>query len=181
MDKPSVKDIFLAFLKAGTLAFGGVYSMLSMFEREFVEKRQWVTSDEYLEAVALGQMTPGPPIVNTGICLGYRLGRLAGALAATIGQTFPGIVTAILLAAFYTRAADNVLLKCVMKGIGAAVVGLLASVVLRMARKSLKEPKAIGFAVCAFVALFAFKVNAILVILAACALGLLVYRQRRAS
>ncbi|HKN19364.1 MAG TPA: chromate transporter, partial [Dissulfurispiraceae bacterium] len=62
----TLRKIFFVFLKIGTFSFGGVYSMLALFEKELVERRKWLTHDECVEAVAIGQMTPGPPIVNTG-------------------------------------------------------------------------------------------------------------------
>ena len=83
----SLRKIFLVFLKIGTFSFGGVYSMIAFFERELVDKRKWITHDEFMESFAIGQMTPGPPIVNTGICIGYKLRRLGGAL---IGHLRPG-------------------------------------------------------------------------------------------
>src|SRR4030066_898271 len=134
MTNISLKNIFLVFLKIGTFSFGGVYSMLTFFERELVEKHKWLTHDEYVESVAIGQMTPGPPIVNTGICIGYKLRKVKGALAATVGQAFTGTVLAILLAIFYIKTRGNVLLVSIMKGVGAAVVGLLLSIVYKMAK-----------------------------------------------
>ena len=86
----SLRKIFLVFLKIGTFSFGGVYSMIAFFERELVEKRKWITQEEFMESFAIGQMTPGPPIVNTGIFIGYKLRRLGGALAATMARPSPG-------------------------------------------------------------------------------------------
>ncbi len=174
----SIKDIFCAFLKIGTFAFGGVYSMLSFFERELVEKRKWLTSEEYLESVAIGQMTPGPPIVNTGICIGYKLRKVKGALASTVGQAFTGTVLAIVLAVFYVRMGDNAVLRSVMKGVGAAVVGLLVSVIYRMAARTLTGYKTRLFAAAAFIALAVFKLNPIGLIIASGICGLIVFGRR---
>jgi len=174
----SLKNIFLAFLKIGTFSFGGVYSMLAFFEKELVEKRKWLTHDEYIESVAIGQMTPGPPIVNAGICIGYKLRRLRGALATTAGQTFTGTVLAILLAVFYTKSKGNVLLISIMKGVGAAVVGLLLSIVYKMAIKTIKDLKIALFAIAAFLSMVLMKLNPIGIILSAGALGLIVYGRR---
>jgi chromate transporter len=176
----TVRDIFFLFLKIGTFAFGGAYSMLSFFERELVERRKWLTHEEYLESVAIGQMTPGPPIVNTGICIGYKLKRVRGALATTLGQAFTGTVLAIVLAMFYVKAGDSALLRSVMKGVGASVVGLLLSVIYRMSAKTLTDLKTRLFALAAFVALAVFKLNPIGLIIAAGIAGLIVYRGRKA-
>ena len=139
--------------------------MIPFFERELVDKRKWITHDEFVESLAIGQMTPGPPIVNTGICIGYKLRQLKGALTATLGQSFTGTVLAIILAAFYLHMKDNPLLQSVMKGVAAAVVGLLASIVYKMLIKLVTEYRSAILAAGAFIALDIFKVNPIGIIL----------------
>jgi chromate transporter len=176
-DSITVKDIFWKFLKIGSLSFGGVYSMLAFFEKELVEKNKWLTHDEFVESVAIGQMTPGPPIVNTGICIGYKLKKIRGALATTVGQAFTGTVLAIFLAIFYMKTKGNVFLLSIMKGVGAAVVGLLLSIIFKMARTTVKDFKAAFFATSAFIALAFFKLNPIGIILASGVLGLILYRR----
>jgi chromate transporter len=178
MGKIPLKDIFLIFLKIGTFSFGGVYSMLSLVERELVEKRKWLSQDEFIESVAIGQMTPGPPIVNTGICIGYKLHKIKGALIATLGQAFTGVTLAILLAVFYVNTHDNLLLRSIMKGVGAAVVGLLMSIVYKMACRIITDWKSALFSFGAFIALAIFKLNAIGIIISACLLGIVIYRKR---
>ena len=175
---PSVTRIFLVFLKIGTFAFGGVYSMLSFFERELVEKRKWITHEDYLESIAIGQMTPGAPIVNTGICIGYRLKRMRGALASTAGQIVTGTIIAILLAVFYMNLREHPILRPVMKGIGAAVIGLLLSIVYTMSRKTLKDYRTLLVAVAAFFLLSLFKLNPIVIILTAGAVGFILFRNK---
>jgi chromate transporter len=179
MKSISLRNIFLVFLKIGTFSFGGVYSMLAFFERELVERQKWLTPEEFVEGVAIGQMTPGPPIVNTGICVGYKLKKIRGALTATLGQAFTGTVLAIVLAIFYVKTKDNVLLLSIMKGVGASVVGLLLSIIYKMAAKTIKDYKSALFAISAFFALALFKLNPIGLILASGILGLAVYGWRR--
>ncbi|MDA8161295.1 MAG: chromate transporter [Desulfobacteraceae bacterium] len=174
----SLKRIFLIFLKMGSLAFGGVYSMLAFFERELVERQKWLTHEEFAESVVIGQMTPGPPIVNTGICIGYKLKKIKGALAATAGQSFTGAFMAVLLAVFYVKSKGNAILASALKGVGAAVVGLLVSVVLKMAKGAIRDYKAGVFALAAFLALALFKLNPIGLIMASGILGLIVYGKR---
>jgi chromate transporter len=171
---PSLGGIFLAFFKIGTLSFGGVYSMISFFERELVERRGWLSHEEFVESFALGQMTPGPPIVNTGIAIGYKLRGLPGVVVATVGQAATGTLLAILLAAFYLQAQENALLQSVMKGVAAAVVGLLGSIIYRMGRKLITDRLGVAFCVGAFLALAVLGLNPIVLILAAGVLGLLV-------
>lgn len=174
---PGVTRIFLVFLKIGTFAFGGVYSMLTFFERELVEKRRWITHDDYLESIAIGQMTPGAPIVNTGICIGYRLKKIRGALASTAGQIVTGTLVAILLAVFYMKTKEHPILRPIMKGIGAAVIGLLLSIIFNMSRKTLKDYRTLLIALAAFFLLSLFKLSPILIILIAGAAGYLLFRK----
>lgn len=175
----SLKDIFLAFLKIGTFSFGGVYSMLSLFEKELIERRQWLTHEEFIDGVAIGQMTPGPPIVNTGICAGYKLKKTGGAVTAVAGMAFTGTVLAIMLAIFYVKTKDSNLLQSAMKGSGAAVSGLLLSVIYKMAVKIINDYKSAMFAMSAFFALAVLKINPVPLILAAGMMGLVVYGWRR--
>ena len=140
MKNISLKNIFLVFLKMGTFSFGGVYSMLTFFERELVEKRKWLTHDEYIESVAIGQMTPGPPIVNTGICIGYKLKKIKGALTYYNGPGLHRHSAGHFSGGFLFESQKIIaLLVSTMKGVGAAVVGLLLSVVYRMAKRDNKR------------------------------------------
>ena len=172
----SVKNILKVFLKIGTFAFGGVYSMLAFFERELVQKRKWLSQEEFAESVVMGQLTPGAPIVNTGIFIGYRLKRLKGALATVVGQVLPSFVIVLLLSYLYIKFKEIALLKAVLKGIGAAVVGLIASVVYSMGGQLLKEYKSVLIAIIAFLCLDVFKLNPIGLIIAAGIAGLLMSR-----
>jgi chromate transporter len=172
---PTLRQLFLLFLKMGAFAFGGVYSMLTFFQREIVEKRGWLEPDEFAEGVAIGQITPGPPIVNTGIYIGYHLKGLRGALATTAGQVIPGLILVILLAYGYAQWKTIPLLTAVLKGVGAAVVGLLASMVVKMGRTQTRTVPAAVLAVAGFLLLHFLKVNPVVLILLAGAAGWFVY------
>lgn len=169
------KEIFLVFLKIGALAFGGVYSILTFFERELVKKRKWLRHDEFVESVVIGQLTPGAPIVNTGIFIGYTLNKLRGALATVVGLVLPSFVMVLIMAYIYIKYKEIALLKAILKGVGAAVVGLITSVVYSMSRNILKDYKSITFAVIAFICLAVFKLNPIVLIITAAIAGFLLY------
>jgi chromate transporter len=176
---PTLKNLFLVFLKMGAFAFGGVYSMLSFFQRELVDRRRWLSEEEFDEGVALGQMTPGPPIVNTGIFVGYRLKGVRGAVTATAGQVLPGFLLVLALAFLYTKYKSMPLLEGALKGIGAAVVGLLGSVVLKMGRQIVDGWQPAAFATAGFLLLYFARANPILLIAASGLLGYLLYGRTR--
>lgn len=152
---PLPSQILTAFLKIGALAFGGVYSMLAFFQRELVDRRGWLTQDEFADAVSVGQMTPGPPIINTGLYIGYRLRGMPGALAAAAGLVLPGFVIVLTLGIAYLHYVHVPAVSGVLRAVGAAVVGLLASVVLRMFRGTVKRRTDMLYAAAAF-GLFVF-------------------------
>ncbi|MHB1013788.1 MAG: chromate transporter [Desulfurivibrionaceae bacterium] len=176
--KVKVKDIFTVFLKMGAFAFGGVYSMLAFFERELVHKRKWLSHEEFAESVVIGQLTPGAPIVNTGIFIGYTLRKWRGALATVLGQVLPSFVLILILAFIYVKYKEIALLKAILKGVGAAVVGLIASVIYNMSGKILKDYTSIAFALTALVCLAVFKLNPIVLIIAAALAGVFLHGRR---
>lgn len=170
-----LSHIFLVFLKIGTFAFGGVYSMLAFVRREVVEKRRWITEEEYAEAVVIGQMAPGPPIINTAIYIGTHLRGTAGAVAATLGQIVTGLLLAVVLAQAYLAYKDLALVQSVLKGIGSAVVGLLASVVAGLGRKFAVSWEGAGIATASLLGVSLLGANPIGVLLAAGLGGWLVF------
>jgi len=176
--RPGLAEIFQVFFKIGATAFGGVYSMLTYFQREAVEKRGWLTMEEFTEGVAIGQSTPGPPIINTGIFIGYRLRGLPGAAAATAGQVIPGFLLIIVLSYVYIKFHDAAAFRSVLRGVGAAVVGLLASVVYKMGLTVMKSlgPALLGLA--GFCLLYFLKVNPIILISAGGLAGYMLYGRR---
>jgi chromate transporter len=176
---PSPGALFLAFLKMGAFGFGGVYSMLSLFERELVDRRRWLTPQEFAEGVAIGQLTPGPPIVNTGVFVGYRLAGVRGAVAATVGQVLPGFLLVLAIAMAFGRLRSSPALAGALEGIGAAVVGLLAAVVVRMGRRVLDGGPAVILAVGAFCLLAFAGANPLLLVVAAGGAGWLLFGVRR--
>lgn len=177
--KPSLKEIFLVFLKMGSFAFGGVYSMLAFFERELVQKRKWLSQEDFAESVVIGQLTPGPPIINSGIFIGYRLKKLKGVIATVVGQIIPSFILILIIAYLYIAYNDIPLIRSILKGIGAAVVGLISSVVYNMSKNFLKDYKSIFFAVATFLCLGLFKINPIILIVVFAIAGLTVYPRRQ--
>jgi len=149
--------------------------MLAFFERELVQKRKWLSHEDFAESVVIGQLTPGPPIINTGIFIGYRLKKLKGAITTVIGQVLPSFILILIIAYLYIAYNDIPLMRSILKGIGAAVVGLISSVVYNMSKNFLKDYKSILFAVATFLCLAVFKINPIILIFVSAIAGLIAY------
>lgn len=132
-------ELFLIFARIGGFTFGGGYAMLPMLQKELVEKKKWVSGDELLDYFAIGQCTPGVIAVNTATFVGYKIKGLAGAIFATLGMITPSIVIITVIAAFLTNFQDIEMVKYAFAGIRAAVVALILSAVLKLAKKSVVD------------------------------------------
>ncbi len=170
---PGLGSLFLVFLKLGAIAFGGVWGMLATFERELVHRRRWLSPDALAEAIVVGQITPGPPIVNTGVFVGYRLRGLPGAVAATAGQILPGFLVVLAVGAAYAELRHSPLVSGALRGIAAAVVGLLGSVALKLGRRAAGDAGGAAVAVASFLLLLLARAHPVLLIAGAALAGLL--------
>lgn len=178
-DIPSVRKIFIAFMKIGSIAFGGMYSMLAFFERDIVRKKGWLSHEDFTESIVIGQITPGAPIVNTGIFIGYKLKKIKGVLVTVAGLVIPSFLIILVIAHYYTQYHDLKIIQSALKGVGAAVVGLIASVVFGMGKTTLKNYRNIIFSALAFIGLSVFKWNPIAIIIIAGVAGLIIFRGER--
>jgi chromate transporter len=136
------------------LTIGGGFVMLPMLQREFVEKYHWLTNKEFLDAIAMGQITPGPLTVMNAF-IGYRIYGLTGAIMAMISTYLPCIIIVTAAAKYYYDYKESMIVNSSFKGIKPAVIGLLAAVAISLGRASLTDPKTFGIAIISF-ALIAF-------------------------
>jgi chromate transporter len=126
---PALIELFLAFATCSLSGFGGV---LPWARRMIVERKRWMTADEFNEAFSLSQFLPGPNIVNFSVVFGSRFGGVAGAAVALIGLMAPPVVIVTILAVFYARAGSDAALGRILAGISASAAGLLIAMVVKM-------------------------------------------------
>lgn len=131
-------DIFLTFSKIGAFTLGGGYAMIPLIEKDVVEKKKWISEEEFTELIALAQSAPGLLAVNTSIFLGNKLQGMKGAVIATIGSTLPSFLIILAIAILFKGYQDNETVIAIFKGIRPAVVALIAVPMINMARKSNK-------------------------------------------
>lgn len=123
--------LFLVFLKIGACFFGGGYAAIPLMKSEIVDHLGWLTNDAFLNAIAVGQVTPGPVAISSTF-IGYRVGGFGGALAATAGMFLPSFLIMLLLSAFYCRYCREQDLKCFSRVVLPVVIGLLLAVILEL-------------------------------------------------
>jgi len=124
--------LFFIFAKIGLFTLGGGYAMLSLMERELVDKRHWLERAEFLDLVAVAQAAPGILAVNMAIFVGYKLSRVRGAMAAALGAVLPSFVVILLLALFFKNYQDNQWVQRAFSGVRPAVAALIAVPVFRL-------------------------------------------------
>jgi chromate transporter len=161
--------IFVSFLKIGSVLFGSGYVLLAFLRSEFVDPGL-LTYQQLLDAVAVGQVTPGP-VFTTATFIGYVLAGVPGAVLATVGIFLPGFVFVALTGPIIPRLRDSSVLAGLLDGANVASLALMAGVTWQLGRASLVEPVPALIALAALVMLFATEVNPAWLVLGGGSLG----------
>ena len=122
-------DLFLTFLKIGTFTIGGGYAMLPLIQEAVIQK-DWMTTEEIVNFIAVSESTPGPFAINISTYIGAETGGLIGACAATLGVVLPSFVIILIIAKFFKAFSSNRYVKGCLAGLRPAVVGLIAASVV---------------------------------------------------
>lgn len=129
-----LRDIFWSFLKIGAFTFGGGYAMIPLIEAEMIQKRGWLTREDFINQLMLAQSIPGPIALNTAVFVGYKTRGTKGALAALVGVVIPSFVIILAIATCFVDFKDNHIVAAAFKGMRPAVVALIAAPLIGMAR-----------------------------------------------
>ena len=167
----SLPGLGWVFLKIGLTAFGGLGAALALIERELVDRRRVLTKDQLTEALTFTKLLPGSTVVQVVSYVGYRLGGWFGSAIATAAFVLPSAVGMTLLAVLYVAVSDVPVVGAALKGLAAAVVGLLAATTIRLGQSGAKGVLLLLIAGAAFAANLG-GVNAAAVVILAGAVGL---------
>lgn len=131
-------QLFTTFFKIGAFTFGGGWAMLSLIEKEIVDKRGWIDRTEYLDLIAVSQSLPGILAVNVSVAVGDKLRGMKGAVTASLGTILPSFMIILCIAIFLTPdlIKENETLSAEFKGIRPAVVALIVAPVISSARSA---------------------------------------------
>ena len=133
---PSVRGLIFSFLGIGSLAFGGGFAAVPLIQHQVVDVHGWLTLKQFIDGIALGQITPGPVFI-TATFIGYHLAGIAGALLATLAIFAPSLAGVILLFDVHHRVRELKIVKSVIKGILSGFIGILVAIALQFALRSL--------------------------------------------
>ena len=148
----------LAFLKVGTVAFGGGLTILPLVQDIAVTAGHWITMRQFADGIALSQITPGS-FLNIAAFIGYKVDGIWGALLASFGIYAPSFLWTLLFSEIYGHVRNNPAVRGALAGVLAGFVGMLAVVVLQLGRVSITGPAALTMAAAAFVAVRFFKID----------------------
>ncbi|HEU4566022.1 MAG TPA: chromate efflux transporter [Gemmatimonadaceae bacterium] len=167
----SLGALFLLFVKIGAVLYGSGYVLLAFLRADLVERRGWLTEGQLLDAVAAGQVTPGP-VFTTATFVGYLLGGAAGATVATLGIFLPAFVFVALSGALIPRIRAHPSAAAFLDGVNAASLALMAWVTLELARAALVDVPTVLIAAASLAILSLARVSSVWLLLAGAAIGM---------
>lgn len=170
-----ILKIFLTFFKIGAFSFGGGYAVLAFIEKEIVGVNGWLSSQEFIDLVALSQITPGPIAINSSTYAGFKTAGIAGAVSGTIGVTAISYILVVATASKLENMKDAKWIQWIFLGLRPAVIGLIASAAYSIAHSAVGDVKGVVIALFSFFMIIRMKWHPILVIALSGGLGVLLY------
>lgn len=162
--------LFLVFAKAGAVLFGSGYVLLAFLRADLVERLGWLTEAQLLDAVAIGQITPGP-VFTTATFIGYLLAGSTGAVVATVGIFLPAFIFVALSGPLVPRLRRSPLAGAILDGVNVASLALMAVVSWQLGRAALVDLFTVSLTIVTLAALVCFRINSAWLIAAGAALG----------
>ncbi len=173
-------ELFFTFAKVGMFTFGGGYAMLSLIENVCVEEKKWITHDEMMNITVIAESTPGPIAINCATYVGYKKGKMIGAIAATLGMVLPSFLIIYVISRFLDGFLEITWVAHAFLGIKIAVGILIVDAALKMLKNMKKRPMQLSIMICSTVAMilisaFSLRISSMLLMVAAAFVGILVY------
>ena len=163
--------VALSFLKIGAFSFGGGYAVLSFIQREVIEANRWITPEQFVDIVAIAEMTPGPIAVNSATFVGYNMFGVWGGIMCTLCTIAIPVTLSLIVSFYFSKFKENRQLQNALKGIRPAVIGLIAASCLSIAEISITSVYSLLFFGIALLLVWKFKVNPIMTLILCGALG----------
>ncbi|GAA1615732.1 chromate efflux transporter [Catellatospora bangladeshensis] len=163
--------LFLAFLKIGSVLYGSGYVLLAFLRGDFVQRLGWLTESQLLDAISIGQVTPGP-VFTTATFIGYQIAGLPGAIAATLGVFLPSFLFVALLTRIVVKIRNRAWSAGFLDGVNATALALMAGVTVQLGRTALIDPLTVAVAAVTLILQWRAKSNTAWYIAGGAAIGL---------
>lgn len=171
----SLIKLFLSFFKIGLFSFGGGYAMLPLIKKEIIEVHGWLTNAEFIDIIAISEMTPGPIAINSATFLGYRISGILGSVVSTIAVVLPSFIIMSLIFHFVNKFKDSPYSDWFFRGIRPIVLGLIASAAVSVAMDAFVDIKSVLITLGIFYIVTFKKLNPIIAIIIAGITGVIFY------
>lgn len=168
-------QLFISFLKIGAFSFGGGYAMLPLIRKELMDIHNWVNPGDFIDILAISQMTPGPIAINSATFLGYRVAGIMGSVVASIAVVIPSIIVVLTILHFINKFNETDYIKWAFEGIKPVVIGLITSAAVLVAKDVLIDIKSIIIMAMIFYLVTFKKMHPILAIIVAGISGVIVF------
>ena len=168
-------NLFWAFIKVGSLSFGGAYSLLPIIEKEVVKNHQWLSNDEFLRVLGMVEIFPGAISIKFATYTGYKIAGILGAIAANIGNIFTPAILILFSAYIYEIYEKNVLVTKAFDGIKYAIIGMIAAIMYQYAIKNGSHWQEFVLLAIGASMILLFKLHPAYVVLIAAVIGILIY------
>ncbi len=166
--------LFASFFKIGAFSFGGGYAMLPLIEEEIIA-HGWLTTKEFIDILAIAEMTPGPIAINSATFLGYKLAGVLGSITATFAVVLPSFIVMSLIVHFVVKFKNSPYVGWIFAGIRPIVLGLIGAAAVTVGKNAFIDIKSVLIAMIIFYAVSFKKLNPIFSILLAGIMGIVIY------
>lgn len=167
--------LFTTFFKIGAFSFGGGYAMIPLIQKEIVNIHQWIPLSEFLDIIAISQMTPGPIAVNAATFVGHKIAGVMGSILATFGVIAPSFLIILGLALLFAKFRHTKILDSFFMGVRPVVIALIIQAALSIAINTFTGVKDLIITFAVFIGLFILKINPLIMIAVAAFLGIAIY------
>ena len=173
-------QMFWTFFKIGSFTFGGGYAMIPLIEKEVVENHNWLTKEEFLDILVIAQSFPGALAINTCTFIGYKIGKLPGAILGLLGVSLPSFFIIVLIAMFFEKFRSLHIVERMFKGINAAVPLLVLVAVVSLSKSIKKNLNNILIIIFTVILVVLFDINPVIIIIFSAIYGI-IYNRKKVS
>ena len=166
-------ELYWSFFKIGLFSFGGGYGMIPLMESELISHHGWLTAQEFIDIIAVAEMTPGPIAVNSATYAGFRMAGMIGSAVATLGVISPSLIILLALGSVLMRLIRHPKAEQIVQGLRAAVIVLIVVATVSLGKAGLVDWTTIAIAAVLFTASITRRTNPFILIAAGAILGLL--------
>ncbi|CCJ33381.1 chromate transporter [Caloramator australicus] len=171
-----ILKLFLTFFKIGMFSFGGGYAMLPLIQLNVVNQNNWLSHKEFIDIVAISQVTPGPIAINCATYVGYKLAGIFGAISSTLGVSMPSVIIMVILTKLVLKLNNAKFFEAIFSNLRPTVIGLILAAAILVFSESVFDIKTFIVFLLSFVISIKYKVDPIILTILGGILGYIIFK-----